>query len=80
MTYVELAVFSSIAPVLKKALVILNHLAGGVNREDGRMSRDASRFTFPQQVGEQADVNIAYRPNAWLPGQVIWSSSIKNDA
>lgn len=28
-------------------------------------------LTFPQQVGEQADVNIAYCPERVLPGQVM---------
>lgn len=35
-------------------------------------------LTFPQQVGEQADVNIAYCPERVLPGQVM-VELIKND-
>lgn len=35
-------------------------------------------LTFPQQAGEQADVNIAYCPERVLPGQVM-VELIKND-
>ncbi|BDY98678.1 hypothetical protein MUTS15_73350 [Escherichia coli] len=35
-------------------------------------------LTFPQQVGELADVNIAYCPERVLPGQVM-VELIKND-
>ena len=50
MTYVESAA-RSIAPVLKKGALVI-HLAGGVNREDGRMvSRDASGSHFPTAGG-----------------------------
>ncbi|XPE54553.1 hypothetical protein ACNKHW_24240 [Shigella flexneri] len=35
-------------------------------------------LTFPQQVGEQADINIAYCPERVLPGQVM-VELIKND-
>ncbi len=74
MTYVESAA-RSIAPVLKKgALVILESTSpvGSTEKMAEWLARCA-RSDFPQQVGEQADVNIAYCPERVLPAR-LWSS------
>ncbi len=79
MAYVEAAA-KSIAPVLKKGTGDSGiNIAGRRNGANGRLAgRDAPDLTFPQQAGEQADVNIAYCPERVLPGQVM-VELIKND-
>lgn len=80
MTYVESAA-RSIAPVLKKgALVILESTSpvGSTEKMAEWLAEMRPDLTFPQQVGEQADVNIAYCPERVLPGQVM-VELIKND-
>jgi len=80
MVYVEAAA-KSLAPVLKKgALVILESTSPvGATEQMAQWLADARPdLTFPQQVGEQADVNIAYCPERVLPGQVM-VELIKND-
>lgn len=80
MVYVEAAA-RSIAPVLKKgALVILESTSpvGATEQMAGWLAQMRPDLTFPQQVGEQADINIAYCPERVLPGQVM-VELIKND-
>ena len=80
MVYVEAAA-KSIAPVLKKgALVILESTSPvGATEQMAQWLADARPdLTFPQQAGEQADINIAYCPERVLPGQVM-VELIKND-
>ncbi|MEN1417258.1 UDP-N-acetyl-D-mannosamine dehydrogenase, partial [Pseudomonas aeruginosa] len=71
----------SIAPVLKKgALVILESTSpvGSTEKMAEWLAEMRPDLTFPQQVGELADVNIAYCPERVLPGQVM-VELIKND-
>lgn len=80
MAYVESAA-RSIAPVLKKGdLVILESTSpvGSTEQMAKWLAEMRSDLSFPQQVGEQADVNIAYCPERVLPGQVM-VELIKND-
>ncbi len=80
MTFVESAA-RSIAPVLKKgALVILESTSpvGATEQVAQWLAEMRQDLTFPQQAGEQADVNIAYCPERVLPGQVM-VELIKND-
>ncbi|MBV8045367.1 UDP-N-acetyl-D-mannosamine dehydrogenase [Pluralibacter sp.] len=80
MAYVEAAA-KSIAPVLKKgALVILESTSpvGATEQMAQWLAEIRPDLTFPQQVGELADVNIAYCPERVLPGQVM-VELIKND-
>ena len=80
MVYVEAAA-KSIAPVLKKgALVILESTSpvGATEQMAAWLAEMRPDLTFPQQVGEQADINIAYCPERVLPGQVM-VELIKND-
>ena len=80
MVYVEAAA-RSIAPVLKKgSLVILESTSpvGATELMAGWLAEMRPDLTFPQQAGEQADINIAYCPERVLPGQVM-VELIKND-
>ncbi|WP_238082088.1 MULTISPECIES: UDP-N-acetyl-D-mannosamine dehydrogenase [Pseudescherichia] len=80
MAYVEAAA-KSIAPVLKKgALVILESTSPvGATEQMAQWLADLRPdLTFPQQAGEQADINVAYCPERVLPGQVM-VELIKND-
>ncbi|WP_454123747.1 UDP-N-acetyl-D-mannosamine dehydrogenase [Kosakonia sp. Marseille-Q7440] len=80
MAYVEAAA-KSIAPVLHKgALVILESTSpvGATEQMAEWLAEARPDLTFPQQAGEQADVNIAYCPERVLPGQVM-VELIKND-
>jgi len=80
MAFVEAAA-KSIAPVLKKgALVILESTSPvGATEQMAQWLADARPdLRFPQQAGEQADINIAYCPERVLPGQVM-VELIKND-
>ncbi|MDP2760803.1 MAG: UDP-N-acetyl-D-mannosamine dehydrogenase [Sideroxyarcus sp.] len=73
MVYVEAAT-RSISPVLKKGdLVILESTSPvGSTEQMAQWLADARPdLSFPQQVGEAADINIAYCPERVLPGQVI---------
>lgn len=73
LTYVKAAA-ESLAPVLKKGdLVILESTSPVGTTEQvamwlAQIRRDLS---FPQDAGEQADINIAYCPERVLPGAVI---------
>jgi len=80
MAYVEAAA-KSIAPVLKKgALVILESTSpvGATEQMAQWLAEARPDLSFPQQAGEQADVNVAYCPERVLPGQVM-VELIKND-
>ncbi|WP_226574019.1 UDP-N-acetyl-D-mannosamine dehydrogenase [Mangrovibacter yixingensis] len=75
------AAAESIAPVLKKgALVILESTSpvGSTEQMAQWLAALRTDLTFPQQVGDKADVNIAYCPERVLPGQVM-VELIKND-
>ena len=80
MRYVEAAA-KSIAPVLNAgALVILESTSpvGATEQLAGWLAEMRPDLSFPQQVGEAADINIAYCPERVLPGQVM-VELIKND-
>ncbi|MDK9422652.1 UDP-N-acetyl-D-mannosamine dehydrogenase [Pectobacterium carotovorum] len=80
LAYVQAAA-ASIAPVLKKGdLVILESTSPvGATEQMAEWLADARPdLTFPQQVGETTDINIAYCPERVLPGQVV-VELIKND-
>jgi UDP-N-acetyl-D-mannosaminuronic acid dehydrogenase len=73
MVYVESA-SRSIAPVIKKGdLVILESTSpvGSAEQMAHWLAEARPDLTFPQQVGEAADISIAYCPERVLPGQVI---------
>ncbi len=80
MVFVESAA-KSIAPVLKKGdLVILESTSpvGATEQMAAWLAAERSDLTFPQQAGENADVNIAYCPERVLPGKVM-VELIEND-
>ncbi|MTH47573.1 UDP-N-acetyl-D-mannosamine dehydrogenase [Intestinirhabdus alba] len=80
MAYVEAAA-KSIAPVLKKgALVILESTSpvGATEQMAQWLAEMRPDLSFPQQAGDQADINVAYCPERVLPGQVM-VELIKND-
>lgn len=80
MAYVKAAT-EAIAPVLKKgALVILESTSpvGATEQIAEWLAALRSDLSFPQQVGEAADVNIAYCPERVLPGKVM-VELIQND-
>ena len=73
LSYVEAAA-KSIAPVLKKGdLVILESTSpvGTTEQMAGWLAQARNDLSFPHQVGELADVNIAYCPERVLPGRVV---------
>jgi len=80
MRYVQAAALS-LAEVLKKGdLVILESTSpvGATEQMAEWLAEARPDLTFPQQAGEQADINIAYCPERVLPGQVM-VELIKND-
>lgn len=73
LAYVEAAA-RSIAPVLKKGdLVILESTSpvGTTEQMATWLAEARSDLSFPHQVGEAADVNVAYCPERVLPGKVV---------
>lgn len=73
LSYVEAAA-KSIAPVLKKGdLVILESTSpvGTTEQMADWLAQSRNDLSFPHQVGELADVNIAYCPERVLPGRVV---------
>jgi len=73
LSYVEAAT-KSIAPVLKKGdLVILESTSpvGTTEQIAYWLAQARKDLSFPQQVGELADLNIAYCPERVLPGRVV---------
>ncbi|MER2474576.1 UDP-N-acetyl-D-mannosamine dehydrogenase [Photorhabdus laumondii] len=80
MTYVRSAA-ESVAPVLKKGdLVILESTSpvGATEQMAEWLAAARPDLTFPQQGGEESDIDIAYCPERVLPGQVM-VELIKND-
>ncbi|AHK19407.1 UDP-N-acetyl-D-mannosamine dehydrogenase [Yersinia similis] len=80
MIFVESAA-KSIAPVLKKGdLVILESTSpvGATEQMAQWLAEARPDLSFPQQAGEEADINIAYCPERVLPGQVM-VELIQND-
>ncbi len=73
LSYVEAAA-KSIAPVLKKGdLVILEFTSpvGTTEQMADWLAQARNDLSFPHQVGELADVSIAYCPERVLPGRVV---------
>lgn len=73
MKFVQSAALS-IAPVLKKGdLVILESTSpvGATEQMAEWLAQARSDLSFPQQAGENADINIAYCPERVLPGRVM---------
>jgi UDP-N-acetyl-D-mannosaminuronic acid dehydrogenase len=71
--FVEAAA-KSIAPVLKKGdLVILESTSpvGTTEQMADWLSEARPDLSFPQQKGEESDINIAYCPERVLPGKVV---------
>ena len=71
----------SIAPVLKKGdLIILESTSpvGATEQMAEWLAAARPDLTFPQQAGEESDIDIAYCPERVLPGQVM-GELIKND-
>ena len=80
MAYVQAAA-QSLAPVLKRGdLVILESTSpvGATEQMAEWLAQARPDLSFPQQAGEEADINIAYCPERVLPGQVM-VELIKND-
>ena len=78
--YIESAA-KSIAPVLKKGdLVILESTSpvGATEQLADWLAEIRSDLSFPQTVGEQADVNVAHCPERVLPGHVV-RELVEND-
>jgi len=78
--YVEAAA-RSVAKVLKKGdLVILESTSpvGTTEQLAAWMAEDRPDLSFPQQMGEAADINVAYCPERVLPGKVI-QELVEND-
>lgn len=80
MKFVESAT-RSLAPVLKKGdLIILESTSpvGATEQMAQWLAEARPDLSFPQQAGEQSDINVAYCPERVLPGQVM-VELIKND-
>lgn len=80
LAYVEAAA-KSIAPVLKKGdLVILESTSpvGTTEQMAGWLAAARPDLSFPQQTGEEADINVAYCPERVLPGKVV-QELVNND-
>ncbi|CDT77904.1 UDP-N-acetyl-D-mannosaminuronic acid dehydrogenase [Vibrio coralliirubri] len=78
--YIE-AASKAIAPVLKKGdLVILESTSpvGATEQMSQWLAEARIDLTFPQQVGEQADINVAHCPERVLPGHVV-RELVEND-
>nr|WP_319555534.1 UDP-N-acetyl-D-mannosamine dehydrogenase [uncultured Vibrio sp.] len=71
----------AIAPVLKKGdLVILESTSpvGATEQLAGWLAEYRDDLSFPQQVGEIADINVAHCPERVLPGKVV-TELVQND-
>jgi UDP-N-acetyl-D-mannosaminuronic acid dehydrogenase len=80
LSYVKAAALS-IAPVIKKGnLIILESTSpvGTTEQMADWLAKERPDLSFPQQVGEQADINIAYCPERVLPGRVVYEL-VNND-
>ncbi len=75
------AASKAIAPVLKKGdLVILESTSpvGATEKMAEWLAEARSDLTFPQTIGENADINIAHCPERVLPGHVV-RELVEND-
>jgi UDP-N-acetyl-D-mannosaminuronic acid dehydrogenase len=73
LSYIQSAA-RAIAPVLRKGnLVILESTSpvGATEQMAAWLAEARPDLSFPQQVGEDADIQIAYCPERVLPGQVV---------
>ena len=73
LSYIESAA-KAIAPVLKKGdLVVLESTSpvGATEQMAAWLAEARADLTFPQQAGEEADVQVAHCPERVLPGQVV---------
>ena len=80
LSYIE-AASKAIAPILKKGdLVILESTSpvGTTEKMAVWLAEARSDLSFPQEVGEQADINIAHCPERVLPGHVV-RELVEND-
>ncbi|RCU43301.1 UDP-N-acetyl-D-mannosamine dehydrogenase [Corallincola holothuriorum] len=80
LAYIESAA-NAIAPVLKKGdLVILESTSpvGATEQMAEWLAEARSDLTFPQQAGEDADINVAHCPERVLPGHVV-RELVEND-
>ncbi|TAA39583.1 UDP-N-acetyl-D-mannosamine dehydrogenase [Corallincola spongiicola] len=80
LSYIQAAA-AAIAPVLKKGdLVILESTSpvGTTELLAEWLAEHRSDFTFPHQVGETADINVAHCPERVLPGKVV-TELVQND-
>lgn len=75
------AAAESIAPVLKRGDLVILESTSPVGTTEWLAEHLATMrpdLTFPQQVGDAADINIAYCPERVLPGQIM-TELVKND-
>ncbi|MCW8887361.1 MAG: UDP-N-acetyl-D-mannosamine dehydrogenase [Motiliproteus sp.] len=80
LSYIQKAALS-IAPVLEKGnLVILESTSpvGTTEKLAQWLSEARPDLSFPHQIGEDADINIAYCPERVLPGKVV-KELVEND-
>jgi len=73
LSYIESAA-KAIAPILNKGnLVILESTSpvGATEQMSAWLSEARPDLTFPQQAGEEADIQIAHCPERVLPGKVV---------
>ncbi|WP_426809307.1 UDP-N-acetyl-D-mannosamine dehydrogenase [Pseudomonas sp. WOUb67] len=73
LSYIESAA-KAIAPILSKGnLVILESTSpvGATEQMSAWLSEARPDLTFPQQAGEEADIQIAHCPERVLPGKVV---------
>lgn len=80
LSYIEAAA-NSIAPILQKGnLVILESTSpvGATEQMAEWLAEARPDLTFPHQVGEESDVNIAHCPERVLPGHVV-RELVEND-
>lgn len=80
LSYIESA-GRAIAPVLKKGdLVVLESTSpvGATEKLAEWLAEERPDLSFPQQMGEKADVNVAHCPERVLPGHVM-RELVEND-
>lgn len=80
LTYIESA-SQAIAPVLAKGnLIILESTVpvGTTEYFANKLAEARSDLTFPQQVGDNSDIRIAYCPERVLPGKIL-QEIVEND-
>jgi len=80
LSYIKLAA-KAIAPVLKKGdLVILESTVpvGATEKLAAWMAEVRPDISFPQQKGEEADINVAHCPERVLPGHIM-HELVEND-